>query len=136
MPHYKRCIDRWVSFISPNIRPVTEGQIANEAASYLSVLTLPDSDIEIVEREISKMTRQPGEKLVSVMSNIRALANVMYKELDPLDRGINIERSLLQGLLTLTADKTKAELEEALLKKKRRKEIIVWKDLLEGVIRS
>jgi hypothetical protein len=48
---------------------VTEGQTANEAASYLSVLTLPDTDIEIVEREISKMTRQPGEKLVSVMSN-------------------------------------------------------------------
>jgi hypothetical protein len=39
------------------------------------------------------MTRQPGEKLVSVMSNLRALANVMYKELYPLEREIKIERS-------------------------------------------
>jgi hypothetical protein len=36
----------------------------------------------------------------------------------------------------LTADRTKAELEEALLEKKRRKEKIVWKDLLEGILRS
>jgi hypothetical protein len=60
----------------------------------------------------------------------------MYKELDPLEREINIKRSLLQGLLTLTADRTKAELEEALLEKKRHKEKIVWKELLEGGIRS
>jgi hypothetical protein len=36
----------------------------------------------------------------------------------------------------LTADRTKAELEEALLEKKRQKEKIVWKDLLEGILRS
>jgi hypothetical protein len=51
-------------FFAPYLRPVTEGQTANEAASYFSVLTLHDSDIEIVEREICKMTRQHGEKLV------------------------------------------------------------------------
>jgi hypothetical protein len=61
MSHNKRCLDRWVSYFTPNLRPVTEGQTANEATSYLSVLTLPDSDVEIVEREICKMTRQPGE---------------------------------------------------------------------------
>jgi hypothetical protein len=136
MNHYKRCIDRWVSFFSPHLRPVTDSQSANEAASYLSVLTLPDSDVEIVEREINKMVRQPGEKLVSVMSNLRALANVMYKEYDQLERDINVERTLLQGIITMTAGKTRLELEAALLEKKRRKEKINWSDLLDGVVRS
>jgi hypothetical protein len=60
----------------------------------------------------------------------------MYKEYDPLEREINIKRTLLHGLLTLTTGRTKGELEEALLEKKRQKEEIIWKDLLEEVIRS
>jgi hypothetical protein len=114
---------------------VTDSQTANESASYLSVLTLPDSDVEIVEREINKMVRQPGEKLVSVMSNLKALANVMYKEYDQIEREINVERTLLQGLLMMTSGKTRSELEAALIEKKRCKEKIIWKDLLEGVTR-
>jgi CRISPR/Cas system-associated protein Cas10 (large subunit of type III CRISPR-Cas system) len=68
------------------------------------------------------------------MSNLRALAIIVYKEYDPIEREANIEQTFLQGLLTMTADRTKAELEQALMEKKRRKEKIVWKDLLEGVI--
>jgi hypothetical protein len=44
MQHYKRCIDRWVSYFAPNMRPVTDQMDANEAASYLSSLTLPDNE--------------------------------------------------------------------------------------------
>jgi hypothetical protein len=65
MNHYKRCIDRWVSYFAPNMRPVSDNMDANEAASYLSSLTLPDNDVEIVEREICNMTRKIGEKLIS-----------------------------------------------------------------------
>jgi predicted DNA-binding ArsR family transcriptional regulator len=136
MNHCKRCIDRWVSFFSPHLRPVTDSQSAKESASYLSVLTLPDNNVEIFERAINKMVRQPGEKLVSVMSNLRALANVMDKEYDQLEREINVERTLLQGVIMMTAGKTRSELEAALLEKKRSKEKINWNDLLDGVVRS
>jgi hypothetical protein len=57
------------------MRPVTDNMDANEAASYLSSLTLPDNDVEIVEREICNMTRKIGEKLISKMSNLKALAD-------------------------------------------------------------
>jgi hypothetical protein len=61
MSHYRRCIDRWVSFFSPHLRPVTDSQSANESASYLSTLTLPESDVEIVERKIKRrMEARPG----------------------------------------------------------------------------
>jgi hypothetical protein len=48
MQHYKRCIDRWVSYFSPNKRPIIEQMTANEAASFLSSLTPPDSDYGVV----------------------------------------------------------------------------------------
>jgi hypothetical protein len=134
MNHYKRCIDRWVSYFAPNMRPVTDQMDANEAASYLSSLTLPDNDVDIVEREICNMTRKIGEKLISKMSNLKALADRLYSDYDPKEKEVNVERIKLHGLLCFTAGETRKQLEEALSTCKRNKEKPEWEELFEGVL--
>jgi hypothetical protein len=129
MQHYKRCIDRWVSYFAPNTQPVTDQMDANEAASYLSSLTLPDNDVEIVEREICNMTRKVGEKLISKMSNLKALADRLYSDYDPKEKEVNVERIKMHGLLCFTAGETRKQLEEALSTSKRNKEKPEWEEL-------
>jgi hypothetical protein len=136
MNHYKRCIDRWVSYFAPNMRPVTDNMDANEAASYLSSLTLPDNDVEIVEREICNMTRKVGEKLISKMSYLKALADRLYSDYDPKEKEVNVERIKMHGLLCFTAGETRKQLEEALSTCKRNKEKPEWEELFEGVLLS
>jgi hypothetical protein len=136
MNHYKRCIDRWVSYFAPNMRPVTDQMDANEAASYLSSLTLPDNDVDIVEREICNMTRKIGEKLISKMSNLKALAERLYSDYDPKEKEVNVERIKMHGLLCFTAGDTRKQLEEALSTCKRNKEKPEWEELFEGVLLS
>jgi hypothetical protein len=134
--HYKRCIDRWVSYFAPNMRPVTDQMDANEAASYLSSLTLPDNDVYIVEREICNMSRKIGEKLISKMSNLKALAERLYSDYDQKDKEVNIERIKMHGLLCFTAGETRKQLEEALGTCNRNKEKPEWDELFEGVLLS
>jgi hypothetical protein len=136
MNHYKRCIDRWVSYFAPNMRPVTDQMNANEAASYLSSLTLPDNDVDIVEREICNMTRKIGEKLISKMSNLKALAERLYSDYDQKEKEVNVERIKMHGLLCFTAGETRKQLEEALGTCKRNKEKPEWDELFEGVLLS
>jgi hypothetical protein len=136
MNHYKRCIDPWVSYFAPNMRPVTDQMDANEAASYLSSLTLPDNDVDIVEREICNMTRKVGEKLISKMSNLKALAERLYSDYDQKEKEVNVERTKMHGLLCFTAGETRKQLEEALSTCKRNKEKPEWDELFEGVLLS
>jgi hypothetical protein len=108
--HYKRCIDRWVSFFAPDMRPITEPLSADRAGSFLSSLTIPDSDLEIVERNLKTVKRKPGEKLFSVISHLTAL----YQECKKAERLVLMERILFNGLWCFTTGETKKELEETL----------------------
>jgi hypothetical protein len=100
--HYKRCIDHWVSFFAPDLRPITESLSADKAGSFLSSLTIPDSDLEIVERNLKSLKRKPGEKLFSVISHLSALAERMYQEYEEAERLVLIERILFNGLWCFT----------------------------------
>jgi hypothetical protein len=68
---------------------------ANEAASYLSSLTLPDNGVDIVERGINNMTRKIKEKLISKMSNLKALADRLYSDYDQKEKEVNVERIVM-----------------------------------------
>jgi hypothetical protein len=71
---------------------------ADKAGSFLSSLTIPDSDLEIVERQLKSLKRKPGEKLFSVISLLSALAERMYQEYEEAERLVLIERILFNGL--------------------------------------
>jgi hypothetical protein len=109
---------------------------ANEAASFLSSLTPPDSDYEIVERELNQLTRKPGEKLFPIVNKLKALAMTMYRDMDEPDKSLLIERVLMNGLISLTAGETKKELERALVLKKKRQEKVQWDKAYEAVLAS
>jgi hypothetical protein len=107
---------------------------ANEAASFLSSLTPPDSDYEIVEKELNQLTRKPGEKLFPIVNKLKALAETMYRDLEGPEKVLHIERVLINGLLSLTMGETKRELERALILKKRRQEKVHWDRVYEAVL--
>jgi hypothetical protein len=134
--HYKRCKDRWVSFFAPDLRPITEPLSADKAGSFLSSLTIPDSDLEIVERNLKSLKRKPGEKLFSVISHLSALAERMYQEYEEAERLVLIERILFNGLWCFTTGETKRELGETLQLCSKTKVKPVWTEIYEGAMLS
>jgi hypothetical protein len=73
----------------------------------LSSLTPPDSDCEIVEKELNQLTRKPGEKLFPIMNKLKALAMTMNRDLDGPDKVLHIQRVLMNRLTSLTAGEIK-----------------------------
>jgi hypothetical protein len=134
--HYKKALDRFVSHFEASLRPITENMGANEMATFLSNLTLPDSEFEIFEREISTLVRQPGQKIKVVMSKLRALAESLYKGHPPAEAAALVESKMINGLLAMTTGQTNAELQAAILACRRDKLRVSWEKLLEGVSRS
>jgi hypothetical protein len=55
---------------------------ATAMATFLSNLTLPDTEFEIFKTQIHKLVRSPGQKIKAVMSHLHALANSLYKGLE------------------------------------------------------
>jgi hypothetical protein len=134
--HYKRCIDRWVSFFSPELRPVTESLNADKAGSFLSSLTIPDSDLQIVERNLKALKRPPGEKLISVMNTLEASAERLYRDFDEVEEKVMIDRIMFNGLWCFTAGETRRELEESLRTYANQKKKPVWEEIYEGTLLS
>jgi hypothetical protein len=82
------------------------------------------------------MTRKIGEKLISKMSNLKALAKRLFSDYDPKEKEVNVERIKLHRLLSFTSGETRMQLEEALGTCERNKEKPEWDELLEGVLLS
>jgi hypothetical protein len=55
--------DRFVSHFDPYLRPITEKMGANELATFLSNLTLPNSEFEISNRRFTNWFDNPARKL-------------------------------------------------------------------------
>jgi len=95
LAHYKNCLDRFVSFFSPTLRPVTAQMDANTMARFLSSLTMPDSDFDMIESQIKSLTRPAGEKVRLVMSHLLALAQTLYKNNKPDEKKALIEKMMV-----------------------------------------
>lgn len=133
--HYKNTLDRWVSYFDPQLRPLTERMGMNEMATFLSNLTLPESEYEMIEREINGLVRKQGDKIISVMTYLKALAETKYRELNQVEKELVISKIMITGLLNMTSGKTKASLVEALNECKRKNIDIEWESFLEGVVK-
>jgi hypothetical protein len=75
------------------------------------------------------MTSKVGEKLISKMSNLTALAERFYSNYEATEKEVNVERIKMHGLLCFTAGETRKLLEEALAMCKRNKEKPDWEEL-------
>jgi hypothetical protein len=106
LAHYKRALDRFVSHFDPSLRPITEKMGANEMATFLSNLTLPDSEFEVFEQQIHKLVRLPGQKIKAVMSTLHALAQSLYKGLEPTKAKALTDWVMVIGLSSMTIGET------------------------------
>jgi hypothetical protein len=115
---------------------VTESLNADKAGSFLLSLTIPDSDLEIVERNLKTLKRQPGEKLISVMNTLAASAERLYRDFDVVEKKVMVDRIMFNGLWCFTAGETRRELEEALRTCANKKKKPVWEEIYEGTLLS
>jgi hypothetical protein len=136
LAHYKRALGRFVSHFDPSLRPITEKMEANEMATFLSNLTLPDYEFKVFEQQIHKLVRLPGQKIKAVMSTLHALAQSLYKGLEPTEAKALTNRVMVISLCSMTIVETKHQLEETIRTCYREKRKLKWELLLEGVMPS
>jgi len=134
--HYKTVLDRFVSFFAPALRAVTQSMDADTMARFLSNLTMPDSEFDMIEGQIRQLARNPGEKIRTVMSHLLALAQTLYKKYSPDQKAPLVEKLMVTGLLNFTTGQTRLELQSALENCRRDNRTVSWEKLLEGVTRS
>ena len=134
LAHFKSALDRMVSHFDAKMRIVTEHMDANQMATYLSNLTLPESEYEVVESQIKSLTRQPGEKIKAVMSKLKALAEILHRNVEPpQERQTVIDKLMVTGLIGFTTGETRANLIATIDQCKRNRLPMTWERLADGV---
>ncbi len=134
--HYKAMLDRFVSFFNPEFRVITDRMDADSMASFLSNLNLPDSEFEVIESQIRNLVRQPGAKITSVMSHLKALADMLHSSKPAAEKQNLVYNMMITGLINFTTGATRANLQIAAEHCKRENITIPWETLMEGVIRQ
>ena len=134
--HYKSALDRFVSFFSPDLAIITEHMQANGMATFLSSLTLPEPEFELIENRLKNLVRQPGAPIHQVMSHLLALADLRYKDTTATEKPVLVEKLMVTGLTCFLTGEPKAEIIAAIEHCKRQQIPISWEKLTDAAARS
>ena len=134
--HYKHCLDRFVSFFSPALKPVTDKLPAIDLARFFMRMALPTPKLEKLSTQIHHLVHNPGENLRSVLAQLHGLASAYFADKAAVDQPAMVNRLMVTGLLSFTAGQTHRALSSALETSQIQGKTPDWKTLTESVVNS
>ena len=108
--HYRRLLDRFVSYFASSIAPVARRMPLNNLCKMLMTSSMPAPDREVTLDAIRKLTRSPGESLRTPMTNLYNMANAYYETSGTRNYEGQVNQLLFIGLQHFTTGQTKAQL--------------------------
>ena len=108
--HYRRLLDRFVSYFASNIAPVARRMPLVNLCRMLMTSSMPAPEKEITLDAIRKLTRSPGECLRTPMTQLYNYANAYYATDGTINYEGQVNQLLFIGLQHFTTGQTKAQL--------------------------
>lgn len=136
LDHYKRCLDRFVGFFAPALKPVTDELPAGELAKFLMRMTLPTPKFERLAMQIQSLVRNPAENLRNVLAQLQGMATAYYNDKPIAEQPALINRLMVTGLLSFTTGQTNKALSAALELSQLQGKNPAWLTLTESVMNS
>jgi len=134
--HYKRCLDRFVGYFAPSLKPVTDDLNATDLAKFLMKMSIPVPKHEKIAHQIENLTRQPNENIRAPMAQLQGLAQAYYSDKPENDRPALINRLMIKGLYSFTTGVTQQELKHSLDRYQMQGKDPDWLTLLEATVNS
>ena len=132
--NYKSCLDRLVSFFTPQLRRILSKHDANGLARFMMGFSVPKTDYELLTLEMGTLTRQIGESINQSMSHLKALAETMYAHQNENDRKASVNRLMMDGLINFTMGNTREEVLGTIEYTKSERKPINWVKILAAVV--
>ena len=136
LDHYKRCLDRFVGFFAPALKPVTDELPATDLAKFLMRMSLPTPKFERLATQIQSLCRNPGENLRSVLAQLHGLATAYFNDRAAIDQPAMVNRLMITGLMSFTTGSTHKALSTALETAQIQGKTPNWKVLTDSVVNS
>ena len=136
LQHYRKCIDRFISYFTPELTLVTETMETVDLAKFLMTLTVPEPQKERLTAQMQKLVRHPGQKLRAVISTLHAYAKGFYADYADEERNVLTTRVMIAGIINFTTGKTKDNVNHNISYSLINNRKIEWTVLLETAIKS
>jgi len=134
--HYKNCIERLVSFFTPELKAITDKMEATEAAKFLMKTAIPATEYETMTAQMGNIIRQPGIPIKAILTRLEGIGRAYYAEKPEGERSSLINKFMLQGILSFTEGQTKLRVENAMNLANRKGRTLQWTEILDTVVDS
>jgi hypothetical protein len=110
LAHYRHCLQRFVGFFNPSLRPVVNELDANELARFLMRMSAPVPKAELLIQNINSLIRQPGDHIRIIVAQLQGLLSALYANHAEDEKKLQINRLMMQGLISFTTGMTQKSL--------------------------
>jgi hypothetical protein len=133
MKHYKNCLDRWVSYFSPELMIIIKNLNPDEAATFLIGQSPLITNYEAMRKKLESMVRYPDESITIKMSYLEAIVSNMYNNAEEPERSNCINRFMMDGLLNFTTGRIRQEVSEVIDDCRKEAKTIDWTRLMKAI---
>jgi hypothetical protein len=134
--HYKRCLDRFIGFFAPALKPVTDELTHIELSKFLMRMCVPTPKHERLASQIQILVRNPAENIRTVLAQLQGMATAYYMDRTAAEQPSLINRIMVQGLMCFTTGQTHTSLSAAIDNAQLHGKVPDWLQLTESVIHS
>ena len=131
--HYRSCLDRLVSYFTPNLSEIMAELQADEIAKYLMKRDSIDTTHDRKMQQLTNLVRVPTESIKVKMADLSAIAESIYKDDNEPEKSHNISRVMMEGMLNFTIGKTRDEVLQFIEQARTRRTPVDWKKLINAV---
>jgi hypothetical protein len=136
LQHYKRCLDRFIGYFSPQLAPVTDNLDAIDLAKFLLRLTMPEPTKDLLTNQMKTLARQPNTPIRYVLNELHAIAKIYYHDKEPAEAAVLTNRFMIQGLCNFTTGQTRQTLVSSIEFAQAYDKPLEWERLLESITYS
>jgi hypothetical protein len=136
LQHYKRCLDRFIGYFSPQLAPVTDNLEAIDLAKFLLRLTMPEPTKDLLTNQMKTLARQPNTPIRYVLNELHAIAKIYYHDKEPAEAAVLTNRFMIQGLCNFTTGQTRQTLVSSIEFAQAYDKPLDWERLLESITYS